>query len=203
MVQWRSALPVHGVCRVTAGSVGKIWRARRRHLPPDVKALMAELLLACKSHSLPDAALVVEAGPQGISAEPAASKADSLDSGMVNRAVHQRKVRKMVTFGGAEIHEFIPFRSALAADEQDNQDRSDRRLEAIALRRDIGDLEAVMARMTVIHQSQMSNLRWKMEDTAAAMQQGMSTLTEQVSAQTSCLTDALRVNREIPYDAPV
>ena len=180
--------------------MGKIWRARRRHLPPDVKKLMAELLVACKSYSLPDAQ---DACPQAMYVEPTASKADPLDSGMVNRAVHRRKIRKMVTFGGAEIHELIPLRSAFVAEEQDNRDRSDRRLEAIALRRDIGDLEAVIDRMTVSHQSQMSNLRCKLEDSADAMQQGMSSLTEQMATQTSCLTDAFRVNRVIPNDAPV
>ena len=128
--------------------------------------MRVELLLACKSYTVPDAqddALVVEACPQAMDVEPPASKPDPLDSGMVTRAVHQKKVRKIVTFGGTEIHEFIPLRSALIAEEQDNRDR---RLDAVALRRDIGDLEAVIARMTVTHQSQMSNLRCNLEDTA-------------------------------------
>ena len=63
------AMPVDEVCRLTAGSVGKIWKARRRHLPPDVKKLMAELLLACKSYSLPDTldeAMCAETFPEAV-----------------------------------------------------------------------------------------------------------------------------------------
>lgn len=59
-----------------------------------------------------------------------------------------------------------------------SRDDDDRKLEAIALRRGIGDLEAKIGRMTVTHYSHMSNLKHKLADSANAMQQGMSSLTE-------------------------
>ena len=127
-------------------------------MPPDVKKLMAELLLACKSYSLPDAqddALVVEACPQTTYVEPAASKADPLDSCMINRAVRPKKIFKMVKFGGAEIHELIPLQGPLGVDEKDNAVR--------ALHKDIGDLQVQVQRMTESHQSEVSGLQGKLK----------------------------------------
>ena len=65
------------------------------------------------------------------------------------------------------------------------------------------ELEAETARMTVTHQSQVSDLRRKLEDSADEMQQSMTTLTEQMAAQASCLAKELRMKRVIPNDAPV
>ena len=39
-------------CHLVAGAVGRAWRAHRRHVPTDVKDLMAELLLALRVHIL-------------------------------------------------------------------------------------------------------------------------------------------------------
>ena len=78
-----------------------------------------------------------------------------------------------------------------------------RALEVKSLRQDMDNLQAVLEKITATHQSQMSNLSCKLEDSAGAMQQGMSSLTEQMATQTSCLTDAIRANRVIPNDAPV
>ena len=113
------------------------------------------------------------------------------------------KILKVVTFEDAEIHEFPPLQLVPAAEKQDDRGRSGRQLEAIALKKDIGDLAAMMVRMSETHQSQMSNLRCKLAVSADAMQQGVSSLTEQMAMQTSCLTDAFQVNRLIPNDAPV
>ncbi len=44
-------------CFRAAGAIGKVWRQRRRDLPPDVRGLVAETLLALRLHVLPGAVL--------------------------------------------------------------------------------------------------------------------------------------------------
>ena len=98
MVPWRTSLPVDEVCRLTAGSVGKIWRARRRHSPPDVKKLMAELLLACKSYSLPDTldeAMCAETFPEAMWDEASPSNAQPVDCCVISDEMHPREMRKL------------------------------------------------------------------------------------------------------------
>ena len=88
-----------------------------------------------------DDAFVVEACPQAMYVELAATKADALDSCIVNRAGHSRKIRKMMTFGAAaDIHESVLHQSALVVEERNDA--------AGSLHRDIGDLQIQVPRMT-------------------------------------------------------
>ena len=50
MVLHRVPLPPAEACHLAAGHLGKIWKAHRRTLPPDVKDLVAETLLAMRAH---------------------------------------------------------------------------------------------------------------------------------------------------------
>jgi hypothetical protein len=50
---WREKLSTVDSCFLTAGYIGKVWKSRRRDLPSDVRALIAETLLALRSHLIP------------------------------------------------------------------------------------------------------------------------------------------------------
>ena len=52
-----AGLPAAEACSRAAGAIGRVWRQRRRDLPPDVRDLIAETLLALRIYVLPDTML--------------------------------------------------------------------------------------------------------------------------------------------------
>lgn len=159
-----------------AGSLGKLWRQNRRKLKPGIRGAFAQLLLEVRAEMLPTTCPSIPSG-QGQA---------KLDVRGIPKVLQHIKNRQDTCAPGSSSH----------------VDRG-RRLEAIALRRGIGDLEAKITKMTLQHQSQMAHLRSKLGNSADAMQHGLSSLTEHMAKQANCLTKAFQVNRVIPNDAPV
>jgi hypothetical protein len=87
----------------------------------------------------------------------------------------------------------------ISATDTIGHDDHHQRLEVITLKRDIGNLLAVVERMTTTHHNEMSNLRSKLQDSADHFSRGMSTLTEQMAHQSGVVARACRVT---PTDAP-
>ena len=54
---FRAGPPAAEACSRAAGAIGRVWRQRRRDLPPDVRDLIAETLLALRIYVLPDTML--------------------------------------------------------------------------------------------------------------------------------------------------
>ena len=159
-----------------AGSLGKLWRRNRRKLKPGIRGAFAQLLLEVRAEMLPAACPSV----------PSCLGRAKLDVGSF-----------------PELFQHIENRQDTCARVSSSHVHRDRRLDAIALRRGSGDLEAEISRRKLQHHSQMSHLRSKLEDSADAMQHGLSSMTEHMAKQADCLTKAFQVNRVIPNDAPV
>ena len=76
--------------------------------------------------------------------------------------------------------------------DQSAQGDCNAKLEVTKLKGDLSELQTEVSRMIVTYHSEISNLRHKLQDAAGTMQQGMTTITEQVAEQGHCLAKALR-----------
>jgi len=169
---------------VIAGALGKTWkRFRRRRWPGQLKNLMLGTLLELRLHIAPtqDAAIAnvcVQKAPDVDSTmqDPYESndddnanddndcnsdKADEVASSIGSHSESRNIARKVITFGGAEIHEFTPPQHVGTVEVRDNVVGD--------LKRDIGDLQIQIQRMTDSHRSEVSGLRGKLKDVAQLM----------------------------------
>jgi len=189
------------------GSLGKLWRQNRRKLPPGIRGAFAQLLLEVRVEFLPANFLDVQSnigrarydvrGITELLKRIAIRQGPSMQDSGSHYTTPRKVTRLEEHIAGDLVGAWAPI-----PDQSAHVDHN-RRLEVRTLKRDICDLEAEIARMTVNHQSQMSNLRRKLDVSAEVMQQSMTTLTEQVAAQASCLTKVFRTSGVIPNDAPV
>ena len=171
-----------------AGTLGKLWRQNRRKLKPGVRGAFAQLLLEVRAELLPTTS------PD---AQPHIGRV-KLDMRGVTELLNHTTNRKdpSTQDAGDLVGTWAPITDQTACVDDNRQ------LEVRTLRKDIGDLEAEISRITLTHQSQMLNLRRKLEDSVDVMQHGMTSLTEQVATQANCLSKAFRVNRVIPNGHP-
>jgi len=77
-------------------------------------------------------------------------------------------------------------------------------LEIGRLKSDLSDLQEKVSRMSDNYHSEFANLRHKFQDTAGSLQQGMATISEQMTHQGNCLAKALpSLRRSVEFSTPL
>ena len=81
---------------------------------------------------------------------------------------------------------------------------NDDELEVAKLRNDVCNLEEKVSRMTDTYHREFSNLSNQMQDTAGSIQQGMATISEQMSEQANCIAKALpSLKKSVRFATPL
>ena len=185
-MQRRTSLAPSQACHLVAGIVGRAWKAHRRHLPSDCKDLMAELLLGLRGHIFTDLPSSrydirnVTSLLKDLATVPAVHESVPLTQQPYLLTPVQRPPapRKTVTFGATVIQEFCPSQRARSDEGQGN--------EVTALRKDIGDLQTKIQRMSDSHQSDVCRLKGKLKDVSQLLADSQS----QIESNSRTLLDA-------------